>query len=370
MKKDYYEVLGVQKNATKDEIKKAYRKLALKHHPDRNPGDKAAEERFKEISEAYAVLSDDEKRRLYDQYGHAGIDGRYSQEDIFRGVDFSDIFGDFGAHFGIGDLLQDIFFRNTGGTARVRRGEDIHYSIPITLKDVILGGDKKITFRRTVSCDKCGGTGAKDPSAKQVCPACGGRGQVQIERNTPFGHFVTVQPCHKCGSKGYIITDPCPVCHGSGVIQKNETITVKIPPGIDEEYVLRIPGKGHMPPDKNAVPGDLYVRVRITDYGRFRREGKNLVHTMKIPFTEAILGGDEELELPDGESVSIRIPPGTQCDDTIVLKGKGLPEYGGGHRGRLVVKIKIEVPKKITREQKELLIKFQEADKHKFRIFK
>ncbi len=352
-KRDYYEILGLSKDATKDEIKRAYRKLAKKWHPDMNPDNREeAEEKFKEISEAYAVLSDDEKRRLYDQYGHAGIDGRFSQEDIFRGVDFDDIFRSFG--FAFNDIF-DMFFG--GGRREYRnRGDDLRYDLEIDLKDAMFGAEKEIIIPRYKKCEKCGGTGSAD-GITGTCPNCHGTGHVQNVRSNGFMRFVTTTVCQRCRGTGRVIEKPCYKCHGSGRTRVKERITVDIPKGAYEGLRLRLPGMGEAG-ENGAPPGDLYVVIHLKKHPDFEVDGLNLVHEEKISFPKAALGGEVEISTLD-ERVTLRIPPGTQPGTMFRIGGKGLPDIRTGKRGDLYVKIDIEVPKHLTQRQKELLREFE-----------
>ncbi len=343
-KRDYYEVLGVSRDASQDEIKKAYRKLALKYHPDRNKAPDA-EEKFKEISEAYGVLSDPEKRRQYDRFGHAGIDMRYSQEDIFRGVDFEDIFRDFGFG-GLGSIF-DIFF---GGRQR-QRGSDVLYELKISFEDMVRGVETEIDVPRTEKCEVCGGSGGKKT---RTCSSCGGSGRSSRVQNTPFGRFVTTTTCGACGGRGIVVEIPCPECRGVGQVRKTRRISVKIPPGIETGSRLRIPGGGEYGP---GGPGDLYVEVHVKPHRLFTRQGDDIVLEMPISFTRAALGGEVEVPTLDGK-VKMKIPAGTQPGSVFRLKGKGVPRFHGMGRGDQLVQVTVEVPRKLTEKQRELLLEF------------
>jgi len=350
MKKDYYEVLGVSKDATKEEIKKAYRRLALKYHPDKSSSPEA-EEKFKEISEAYAVLSDDEKRRQYDMFGHAGIDSQYSYEDIFRGVDFSDIFRDIGFDLGFNDLFQR-FFGGFGGFRERTKGKDLLYSLSISLEDAYFGGEKEIELERNEICDACNGTGAAKESEKVTCPFCQGTGQVRKAQRTAFGHFTQITTCRHCHGEGEIIKNPCKACKGRGIKKRKRKIKIKIPKGIGDGMRLRLTGEGEAI-GRGFPPGDLYLEVRIRPHDKFLREGNDLLTTKKISYPEAVLGNEVEIETLDGKE-KFHIPPGTQSGETFVLKGKGMP---GLHskRGNLLVRVEIDVPKKVTPQEKEII---------------
>jgi len=351
MKKDYYEVLGVSRDATKSEIKKAYRRLALKYHPDKSK-EPDAEEKFKEISEAYAVLSDDEKRKQYDMYGHAGIDSQYNYEDIFRGADFSDIFRDLGFNFGFDDIFQH-FFSGFGGRRRgQQRGRDILYRMTISLEDAYFGGEKEIQIRRKEKCPECNGSGKAKGSKVVECPVCNGSGQVKQTSRTPFGHFTQITVCPECNGRGEIIENPCKRCRGTGVVERQRKIKVKIPKGVTDGTRLRLAGEGEAG-EMGAPPGDMYLEIYVKEHDKFVRRGNDLVTTKKISYPEAVLGNEVEVKTMDGKS-KLRIPPGTQNGERFVLKGKGMPTLRGGH-GDMIVQVAVDVPKKISGRERELL---------------
>ncbi len=354
VKKDYYEILGVSRDASKEEIKKAYRRLALKYHPDRNPS-KEAEEKFKEISEAYAVLSDDEKRKLYDQYGHAGIDQQYSTEDLFRSIDFHDIFRGLG--FDFEDLFSQ-FFGDLGFRRREPRryrGADLRYDVEITLEEAFRGVRKEIDIPRTEICDICNGSGVKPGSSRIQCPVCGGTGQIRHSRRTAFGIFTQVTPCNRCNGEGYIIKDPCRKCNGRGTIMVTRTISVKIPPGVEEGSQLRLPGEGEAGP---GGKGDLYIVIHTKRHPVFERRGADLYMRKEVSFPQAALGGKIEVKTISGETVNLRIPEGTQSGDIFRLKKKGMPRLEGGY-GDLFVEIQVKTPTTLTRKAKHLLLELQ-----------
>ena len=359
-KRDYYDILGVSRDASKEDIKRAYRRLALKYHPDRNKS-KEAEEKFKEISEAYAVLSDEEKRRQYDMYGHAGIDQRYSYEDLFRNADFGDIFRDLGFDFGFG--LEDIFerfFGGGGGRSRSyrRRGADLRSDVEITLEDAYHGKTLELKIPRTEKCDLCNGTGAKPGTSPKPCPQCGGTGQIRRTQRTPFGVFTQVTVCPRCNGKGTVIDTPCPKCGGTGVIQKTRTIEVKIPKGVDDGAQLRLSGEGEA--GKNGgQPGDLYIVMHIKPDSRFKRDGDDLYTEKRITIPEAALGTTVKIETIDGK-VDLKIPPGTNSGDIIKIKGKGMPRINRFGYGDMFVKIQVETPRKLSRRAKKLLEELKE----------
>src|SRR4030067_3172133 len=345
-KRDYYEVLGVSKNAPKDEIKDVYRKLAMKFHPDRNKAP-CAEDRFKEISEAYAVLSDDQKRQQYDTLGHPGFDQRYTSEDIFRGADFSSIFRD----VGFGDLFRTFF--GGGFAERSNRGQDLAYDLEITLEEAARGTEKEIEVPRTEKCDVCGGSGASPGTQARTCPRCNGAGKIQHMRKSGFAMYVQVTPCPTCRGKGRLIDSPCRNCQGSGLVRKRRRITVKIPVGIDEGYQLRLRGEGETAHDVEES-GDLYVIVHISPNELFVREGDNLLHVLMIGYALAALGGEGSVPTLEGPT-TIKIHPGTQPGEVIRLKGKGMPRFRGYGKGDLLVRIGISVPEKLTSQQRTLL---------------
>ena len=374
-KRDYYEVLGVSKKSSTDEIKDAYRKLAMQYHPDRNksPG---AEEKFKEISEAYAVLSDSDKRQQYDTLGHAGFDQRYSAEDIFRGADFNSVFRD----LGFGDLFSTIFgggfgggFGGSGFGERSNRGQDLVYELEIKLEEVARGTEKEIEIPRTEKCDVCQGSGASPGSSPKTCPRCNGAGKTRQTRRSSFATFVQVIPCPQCKGKGILIESPCRNCQGSGLVRRRRKISVKIPMGIDEGNQLRLRGEGEMT-SNGGEPGDLYVLVHIAPNDLFVREGDDLYYILMIGFPHAALGADISVPTLDGPT-NVRIPAGTQAGEIIRLKGKGMPRFRGYGRGDLLIRVGISVPERLSSRQRELLEQLgKELDKdfqpksHKFRF--
>lgn len=349
--KDYYRILGVPRNATQEEIKVAFRKLALKYHPDRNPGNPEAEAKFKEINEAYDVLSNEEKRRIYDSYGEEGLKGSFGGSgfggfETFR--DFDDIFGDVFESF-FGDIGSRTYRR------RRRRGEDLKYDIEITLEEAFSGAKKNFTYERLEVCDKCNGTGAEDKDSVKTCPTCGGRGRVQYSQ----GFFAFTQTCPRCKGEGKIITKPCKKCGGEGVINKQSTINVKIPSGVDNSTLLRISGGGDE--NKYGEAGDLYLEVKIKPHRFFEREKSDLIYNAFITVDIAALGGEIEVPLIEGGKTTVKIPPGTQHGKIFRIASKGMPYTNSKKRGDLLVKINIEIPKELTDEQKELFKKLGET---------
>jgi molecular chaperone DnaJ len=344
-KQDYYELLGISRSASADEIKKAYRKLARQCHPDANPDDPNAEARFKEISEAYVVLSDQEKRANYDRFGHAGADG--------QGFGGFEGFGDFG---GLGDIF-DMFF---GGGGRRRsgpeRGSDLRAELELTLKEAAFGLERELKVPCTEDCGTCGGSGAAAGSKPAVCSACNGAGQVQYAQNTPFGRIVQSHPCDRCRGTGKMIEKPCPTCRGTGQMRKTRSIKVKVPPGVDNGSRLRVSGEGEAG-TRGGPRGDLYVYVHVKPHKVFKREGDDLICEMPISFAQAALG--DELDVPTLEGgAKLKIPEGTQSGTIFRMKGKGVPNVSGYGRGDQHVLVKLVTPTKLSEKQKTMLKEF------------
>ena len=357
-KRDYYEVLGVSRGASEDEIKKAYKKMARKYHPDLNPGDKTAEEKFKEVNEAYEVLSDAGKKARYDQYGHAGVDPNFGAGGFGGGFDGSFDFGD------LGDIFGSFFGGGFGGGRRTnpnapQRGESIRMSIAISFEEAAFGCEKAVTVERYETCDTCHGNGCAPGTSPEVCPDCHGTGTVQVRRQTPMGVFATSSPCPKCGGKGRIIHQPCKDCRGSGMVRKKKTIQASIPAGIDNGQTISIRGQGNA--GKNGGPaGDLLITITVRPHEMFRREGTSVLCEAPITFTQAVLGAELEIPTIDGK-VKYTLPEGTQSGTTFRLKGKGIPSINGRGRGDQYVTVYIETPKNLNKEQKEALKKFAET---------
>jgi molecular chaperone DnaJ len=367
-KRDYYEVLGVPKDASKDQLKNAYRKLAMQYHPDRNkaPG---AEERFKEISEAYAVLSDDAKRAQYDRFGHEGIQGRYTPEDIFRTANFDEILRDlgFGGFGGFGGSIFDMFFGNMTGSGRgARRGADLRYDLDLTLEQVATGLTTEVDIPRTERCPICKGTGARPGSTPRVCTECGGRGQVQRINSAGFAQFVRIETCRVCKGKGEVLDNPCRDCKGHGTLQRTRKISVKIPPGIEDGSSLRLRGEGDAG-QSGSPAGDLYVSCHIIPHKIFAREGNDLTSPVMVDMVNAALGTSIPVRTIDGGTAEVTIPAGTQNGTILKLKGKGLPVLGSSSKGNLLLNVNVVVPTKMTDRQRELLqeLKKIEDDKKK-----
>jgi molecular chaperone DnaJ len=360
-KRDYYEILGLKKGASEAEIKKAFRKLAMQYHPDKNPGDKAAEEKFKEVNEAYGVLSDPEKKERYDRFGHAGIDPSAG----FGG------FGGSGGGAGFGgfeDLFGDLFGGMFGGSASSRgrrngprKGRDIQKNIHIGFEEAAFGVKKQITLNKHVDCDTCGGTGAAGGAGRVKCQSCGGTGEVRTQQRTPFGQFVNVSPCAKCGGMGEVIENPCKKCGGSGKMRKDITLSVDIPAGVDNDSVVKLEGQGE-PGVSGGPSGDLYVVIAVSAHRLFERKGSNLLLEIPITYMQAALG--DSITVPTlSERVSYKIPPGTQPGAVFRLKGKGLRSPHTGRTGDLYVTVTLEVPTKLGGEEKKLLKKLDEVSK-------
>jgi molecular chaperone DnaJ len=354
MKKDYYEILGVPKAASLADIKKAYRSLALKFHPDRVPEaeKKASEEKFKEISEAYGVLSDPQKKQTYDQYGHQGIDQNYTSEDIFRGADFSSVFG---GESDLGDILGRMFgaqFDLSGGSGqrggRRSRGHDIQYEVELTLEEAYHGIKKEIKFPRHEHCKKCDGTGAKSGTSLKTCPSCRGQGQVEIAN----GFFRMAQTCPKCHGSGKIITEFCPDCAGRGLTRITRTVEIKIPPGVDNDSQLRVRGEGEVGSGGN---GDLFLFIKVKNHPIFERQAQDLKMDLPVSFAKAALGGEEKIKTLK-EEVVMKIPEGTQSGKVFRMRGEGMPDVHGHHEfGDLYVRVMIAVPNSMSTRQRELM---------------
>ena len=357
-KRDYYEVLGIQKGASEDEIKKAYKKLARKYHPDMNPGDKEAEEKFKEVNEANEVLSDPEKKARYDQFGFAGVDPNYGAGAgggaYGGGFDFGDL----------GDIFGSFFGGGFGGGQRrnpnaPQRGESIRASVSVSFTEAAFGCEKSVTLERSEQCPTCKGNGCAPGTTPEICPDCHGTGTVQTRRQTPMGVFASNGPCRKCGGTGRLIHQPCPDCRGTGAVLKRKTIKVNIPAGIDHGQTISLRGQGNA--GRNGGPaGDLLITVMVQPHELFRRDGVDVFCEAPITFTQAVLGAELEIPTIDGK-VKYSIPEGTQTGTVFRLKGKGIPVLNGRGRGDQYVTVTIETPRNLNKEQKEALRKFSET---------
>lgn len=354
--KDYYQILGVQKTASEDEIKKAFRTLAHKYHPDKKGGDEA---RFKEVSEAYAVLSDQKKRAQYDQFGAYTPGGNGGG---FGGFDFSDFaknFGGFegfgngqGVEFDLGDVFGDFF----GGGRRQRRGRDISMDIELPFRDAVFGAERRILISKIGSCDTCTGTGSKKGSSMMSCTACNGKGQVRESRSTFFGTVATTRTCPACKGRGEVPKEACDACRGEGVLKKQEEVHVVVPAGVDDGEMIRMPGRGEAMP--GAPAGDLYIKIHVKSDKLFTREGNNLLTALSIKLTDALLGAEFVIQTFDGDT-PLAVPQGVAQGEMLRIRGKGVP-YGRGSRGDLLVRIDIEFPKKLSRAAKEAVEKLRE----------
>lgn len=359
-KRDYYEVLGVSRGATKEEIKKAYRKQALKYHPDKNPGDKKAEENFKEAAAAYEVLSNDDKRARYDRYGHDGVGSAangfggagMTVEDIFSS--FGDIFGD--AFGGFGGFTSS---RRSSGR-RVNKGSNLRVKVKLDLQEIAAGTEKKIKVNKYVTCETCGGSGAADNNSTSACSTCHGSGHVTRITNTMLGQMQTTSVCPACGGEGKIITKKCPACYGEGIVRKEEIIKINIPAGVGKGMQMTVNGKGNAP-RRGGVNGDLLVVIDEEEHPELIREGNDLIYNLFISIPDAILG--THVEIPAVENnVKIKIEPGTQPGKILRLRGKGLPEVNGYGRGDLLVNVNVWIPKNISREEMKIIEKFRDTD--------
>jgi len=346
-KRDYYEVLGVERGAGEAELKKAYRRLAMKYHPDRNPDDQSAEEKFKEINEAYEVLSDSGKRAAYDQYGHAGVDQSMGGGAGFGagGANFSDIFG---------DVFSDFFGGGRGGgRGGPQRGSDLRYTLELNLEEAVRGTTVTIRVPTLVHCGTCDGSGAKKGTAPVTCTTCGGIGQVRMQQ----GFFSVQQTCPRCHGSGKMIADPCPDCHGQGRVEEHKTLSVKVPAGVDSGDRIRLAGEGEAG-TLGGPPGDLYVVVSVREHPIFQRDGRHLYCEVPISFADAALGGELEVPTLDGR-VKLKIPEGTQTGKLFRLRGKGVAPVRGGGAGDLMCRVVVETPVNLSRRQRELLEEFR-----------
>ncbi len=342
-KRDYYEVLGVERGASEGDVKKAYRRLAMKHHPDRNAGNADAEEKFKEASEAYEVLSDQEKRERYDRFGHAGVEGAGGGFNAGGFGDIGDIFG---------EVFGDIFSGGRGRRAS-RRGRDMEYTLDLTLEQAVRGDSVEVRVPTLVACDDCRGSGAKPGTSPSSCPECGGRGQVRVSQ----GFFSLQQTCPRCRGAGRVILDPCGACRGRGRVEQRKTLAVKVPAGVDNGDRIRLSGEGEAGAS-GAPPGDLYVQMRVADHPIFTRDGTNLYCDVPLSFPDAALGGEIEVPTLDGR-VKLKVPAETQTDKLFRLRGRGAPPVRGGPAGDLLCRVVVETPVHLSDQQQDILRQFK-----------
>lgn len=354
-KRDYYEVLGVSKSATVEEIKTSYRKLALKYHPDRNPDDKEAEDKFKEAAEAYEVLSDPTKRQRYDQFGHDGLRGG---ADYSHFTNINDIFSHFGDIFGGSSIFDDFF---GGGSSRRQgrrrtygeRGTDIQIKMPLTIEEIAFGVEKTIKIKRFVECEKCNGTGAKSGSGKATCPVCNGSGEVRQVSRSMFGQFVNIQTCKNCNGSGEVIKEKCPECNGDGRVPFEDTIKISIPAGVEENNYIPVQGKGNAG-KQGGMSGDLLVIIQEKPHEVFKRIGNNVIYTLDVTFPHLVLGAEFNIETLDGTE-KITIPAGSQPNDTIKLANKGIQHLNSNKRGEFIVMLNLVIPKKISSKERTII---------------
>ncbi|MGB4775884.1 MAG: molecular chaperone DnaJ [Daejeonella sp.] len=368
-KRDYYDILGVTRNSNADEIKKAYRKMAIKYHPDKNPGDKKAEENFKEAAEAYEVLSKPEKKQRYDQYGHAANAGSANGGGGFGGgnMNMDDIFSQFGDIFGGGGGSPfDSFFgggQQSRGGRRVARGSNLRIKVKLTLEEIAKGVEKKVKVNKQVICNTCDGTGAKDKTSINTCRTCGGSGSVRRVTNTILGQMQTTSTCPACNGNGSEITAKCNTCHGEGLTRGEETISINIPAGVSEGMQLSMSGKGNAAP-RGGVPGDLIILIEELPHETLKREGNNIIYDLHLSLIDATLGSSVEVPTIDGKA-KIKIEPGTQGGKILRLKGKGVPEVNSYHRGDQLIYVNIWTPKVVSKDERDLLEKLQNSPNFK-----
>ena len=368
-KRDYYDVLGVQRNASAEEIKKAYRKMAIKYHPDKNPGDKQSEENFKEAAEAYEILSNAEKKQRFDQFGHAGT-GAGSYGGGGGGMNMEDIFSQFGDVFGGGGGSPfDSFFgggggqQRGGGGRRAARGSNLRIKVKLTLEDIAKGAEKKVKVNKQILCNTCDGSGAKDKSSFHTCKTCGGSGAVKRVTNTILGQMQTTSTCPTCNGDGSEITAKCTSCHGDGLVRGEETITINIPAGVSEGMQLSMSGKGNAAP-RGGVSGDLIILIEEIPHETLKREGNNIIYDLHLSFIDAVLGSSIEVPTIDGKA-KIKIEPGTQGGKILRLKSKGIPEVNSYHRGDQLIYLNIWTPKTLSKDERDLLEKLQNSPNFK-----
>jgi molecular chaperone DnaJ len=364
-KRDYYDILGVTRSADAEEIKKAYRKLAIKYHPDKNPGDKAAEDKFKEAAEAYEVLSSPEKKQRYDQFGHAGSAAGGAGGYGGGGMNMEDIFSQFGDIFGGGSPFEGFFGGSggRGGGRRVQRGSNLRIKVRLTLEEIANGVEKTIKVQKQVACKTCAGSGAKDRGSFSTCATCGGAGSVRRVQNTILGQMQTTSTCPTCNGEGQTITSKCNTCHGEGMERGEETISINIPAGVIEGMQLSMSGKGNAAP-RGGVPGDLLILIEEAEHEQLKRDGINIIYDLYIGFADAALGIQVEVPTIDGKA-RIKIDPGTQGGKVLRLKGKGIKDINSYQKGDQLVHVNVWTPKHLTKEEKAILEKLQQAENFK-----
>ncbi len=360
-KRDCYEVLGVGRNATAEEIKKAYRQKARKLHPDVNRDDPQAADKFKEVSDAYEILSDPQKRQMYDRFGHDAFDPSRGAGGFGGGFDFGDMGG------GFTDLFDIIFGGGMGGNRRrtgPQRGQDREVRLEINFEDAVFGLERNIEINRVENCEHCQGSGAEPGSKVNTCPGCNGTGQSRVIQTTPFGRFETVRPCNQCRGEGKVVEKPCTKCKGAGKVKKARKIEVRIPAGVDHGARLRIQGEGEIGAN-GGPPGDLFIAILVKPHPGFKRDGYTLISNLEIDFVQAALGADVEMDLLGGARHTVHIPEGTQPGDVITVKGKGVPHLHGNRQGDLKINIKVKIPTRLNKRQKELLSEFNHEQEEK-----
>jgi molecular chaperone DnaJ len=356
-KRDYYETLGVSKSAGADELKKAYRKLAIQYHPDKNPGDKAAEEKFKEIAEAYSVLSDDNKKAQYDRFGHAGMGGAGGFGGA--GMNMEDIFSQFGDMFSDGSPFSSFFGGGRGSGRSVKKGSDLRIKLKLNFEEIANGVEKKIKVKRYVSCKSCSGNGAKNGSSLNTCNTCGGSGQIKRVQQTMLGQMVTTNTCHTCNGEGKIVSERCEICYGEGRTLEEDMISIKIPEGVGEGMQLSMSGKGNVPA-RGGVPGDLLIIIEEEAHEFLKRDGNNLIYELPLNFVDAVLGKEVEVPVVSGK-VKISIKPGTQAGEVLRLRGKGFKDVNGYGLGDQLIYVNLYTPKNVSAEEKDILEKLRNS---------
>jgi molecular chaperone DnaJ len=356
---DYYEILGVPRDADEATLKKAYRRLAMQYHPDRNNGDRDAEARFKEVTEAYEVLHDPEKRAVYDRYGDAGLRGRAGQAYGFHPFDLSEALNIFMRDFGGFSGFEAMFGGGERSHHAERRGNDLKAAVTLTLQEVATGVKKTLKYKRLVACETCGGSGAKPGTSPRTCPTCGGRGEVRRAQRSIFGQFLSVSPCPTCAGEGRVIAETCQICRGDGRTRTDTTITVDVPPGVSSSNYITLRGQGHVGP-RGGPAGDLVVMLEVEEDERFQRHGDDLVYDLQLSFSQAALGVEIRVPTPYGDE-PVKVAPGTQAGTVLRLKGRGLPHLGAGGKGDLHVRIGVWTPDRLTPEMETL---FRELARH------